>query len=244
MLSVWPETTQLYRGTSVAMVQVRGKRVLVLEHAQPIALAQMLDALSSSLAEQGTLGNGRTRRLRITLSAALCPAFVFVAPKQVTRWAERLEIARATAALAMDTAPEQLVCEIDAARPGLASAITVQTMSALHGWAAQHRWAITSMQPLWVNATQCRSAGQAAVHGLMLMEPDATTVLANTGTTSQMALTQLAQRSSSDGQAGTRRMLIGLGLTDGEVLRLVFGTKAHTVMQHGPTAWPGHWVSP
>ncbi len=242
MWSVWPETAHLYLGPSVVMVQTRGKLAPVLEYEQPLAIERMLVGVSQALEEQRVLGTGRVLRLRVALSAAFSPAFTFLIPKQVTRWSERLEIARATAALTMDTAPDQLLCEMDTGQPGLASAVAVRTMTALRDWAARHRCVVSSMQPLWVNAAQSRSAAHSAVRGLILMEPDATTVLVNTGTR-KIALTQPKQRESSDDQASVRRLLIGMGLNDKEVLRLVFVTNSGPAIQHGPTAWLGHWVS-
>ena len=244
MLSVWSEGAELYLGQTLVMLQIRGREALVMEHAIPLPADQLLAVVSQAMTQFGTSNSKRARRLGIVLSGALCPALTFVAPQQVTRWTERMEIARATAAMAMGTTPDQVVCEMDAARPGLASAMPIHIQSALQGWAAQHQFAVTSIQPLWAIASQSRTARNTAVQGLMVTEPDANTVLADDSAGKVVAVTQAGLFSGSDGQANIRRLLIGLGLRESALLKLAFGAKAQTEMQDGPKAWPTRWYSP
>lgn len=243
MWSVWSETAELYLGPTVAMLRLPGKDTVVVEHMESLPVDQLLGGVSRQVAKQGIVDANRARRLRIVLSGALCPALTFVAPKQVTRWTERMEIARATAAMAMGTTPDQVVCEMDTARPGLASAITIHTMSTLQDWTARHSFKVTSIQPLWAIASQSRTASQAAVKALMVVDPDAITVVADDGVGKLVASTQPGQVSASDEQAHTRRLLVGLGLRESDLLKLAFGPAARTVMRCGPASWPNSWYS-
>jgi len=242
--SDWSEAAELFVGPTLAMLQSRGHKALVMEHENPLSVDQLLVIVSREIENLGTSNSKRSRRMRIVLSGALCPALTFAVPNQVTRWAERMEIARATAALAMGTAPDQLVCEMDEARAGVASAMTIRTQSVLHGWAAEHQFAITSIQPLWAIASQSRAAHDPVVQGLIVMEPDANTVLADAGAGKVVAVTQAGRPVAADAQAHTRRLLVGLGLRESALLKLAFDAKPRAVMQYGPKAWPNHWYSP
>ena len=244
MWSVWSEAAELYLGHTLVMLQIRGREVLVMEHANLLAADQLLGGVSQAMTQFGTRDSKLALRLRVVLSGALCPALTYVTPKQVTQWSERMEIARATAAIEMGTTPDQVVCEMDTGRRALASAMRIQTLSALQGWAAQHQFAIASIQPLWAIASQSRTASKSANQGLVVMEPDATTVLADDGSSKLVARTQAGLFSVAEGQANTRRILVGLGLRESALLKLSFGTKARTAMQDGPRVWPNHWYSP
>ena len=245
MWSVWSDTAELYLGQTVAMLRAGpGETPLVVEHGEPLSVDQALSRISSEFARQGLQNANRSRRLHVLLSGSLCPALTYVVPKQVTRWAEHMEIARATAAMAIGTTPDQLVCEMAADGRGLASAISVQTMAALKDWAVHHRFNIMSMQPLWAIASQTRKTRDAAVHGLMVFEADSITILADAGKGGVTGSTQPGYASAAEGQANTRRLLVRLGLQESQLLKLGFGPTTQPKMLHGPTVWPDHWYAP
>ncbi len=244
MWSVWSETVDLYFGPTLAMLKVDGRGALVMEHENALPVDRLFAELSHAVVNNGELGDNRTRRLRVVLSGGFCSAVTFAVPASVTRWQERMEIAGATAAMALRTTPDQLVCEMDNARAGLASAITKHVMSALQEWATQHRCAIASIQPLWAIASQSRLARDSGVQGLIVVDPDAATVLADDGAGKLVASTLPGPTSMAAGQAGMRRLLVGLGLRESGLLKLGFAMRAGAALPYGPRAWPNHWYSP
>ena len=251
MWSAWPEALHLYLGRTMAMggVGADAGAPLVLHHAANTPVAQVLGELRAQIAARAMLQGPRRRSLHLTLSAGLCPALAFALPTGVTRWAERQAMAQAFAATALGIDADALACEMDAARPGLAAVLTKQLLQELKAWAAQQRWRIASIQPLWALASQCAAARSPKVQALLLHEPDGLTLLgqgaAGTGEAGELAALRMGAGQdmavTPDLPAQTRRWLVGQGLALDQLLTLGFGAERGAPMADGPKLWASHW---
>lgn len=244
MWSVWSEPVTLYLGQSLALLKLAHQAPVVLQHPATLPLERVLAQLAEAMPPVPKRRWPPRRRLRITLSAALCPAISYQAPAEVRRWQELQQIAHASAAAALGVAPEQLLCEADATRRGLAAALPVPLMENLQRWAGQQQTRITSVRPLWAAATQCAAARAPAVRGVVLHEPDAVTLLADGGQGPFHTSTLLGDTTPEAQQATLRRCLVSWGLTEEQMLKLHFNAQPGTAIPHGPHVWATHWSTP
>lgn len=240
MWSVWSETADIYFGQGFAMFKAGSAASMVTYHDAALPLARVLPMLNEQA--EGNIRKGS--RLRIYLSAAICPALGFTAPQEVTQWQERQQIARAAAAQTLGTGIEQLACEIDAIHPGVAAAVSVATIEELHQVAAELGSRLVSIQPLWSVVTQCPAVRHPNIKSAVLLEPDALTLLASDGQNGLHASTLPGQIDLATLLTHARRWQVGHSLTDNQVIKIGFGVKAKTVMPEGPRHWPAHWYQP
>lgn len=242
MWSVWSETVHLYLGQGMSLLRVGHGQEVVTSHPVTWPMAQVLAKLTETMGQHKLQKLSRRRKLRVTLSGALCPVMSYAAPPDVTRWDELHSIAQASAAMTLGIPGDQVLCEMDNNQPQLASAITVPLMQALQGWAKQHQFSLNSVQPLWALASQSAETAKAAVHGLVVQEPDSVTLMVE----NQNGMYVAATLTGSDDQLSTltRRWLVSQGLSDESLLKLRFTAATQTVMPQGPRLWEKHWAKP
>jgi len=239
--SVWSESLELYLGQGLVMLKKDGiERVIA--HPATLPFGQVLAKITEAVAREQTLKKAKHCKLRVTLSGALCPAVTFSAPQEVRRWDELRSIAQASTAMGMEVGPDQIFCEMDIARRGLASGLTVSLMQLLQDWATQQRFHLVSMRPLWAVASQCTVARQPDVLGLIVQEPDATTLLVEVAGGKFAATTLTGLEDQLPMLA--RRWLVSQGVADEKLLKLRFAVPSRPVLPQGPKAWPTHWDSP
>lgn len=239
MWLAWSETVDLYLGRSLAMLKVGSVAPAMVE--RPVA--STLDATLASLTPSA--GQDITKRkLRVFLSAALCPALGVSTPKEVTQWKERHQIALASAGQTLSTDIGEIACGIDAFHPGVAAAITLETIEQLRLWAIKSRYSIVSIQPLWASATQCQAVRQPGIKSLVLLEPDAVTLLASDELNRFTASTLSGQIDPSLLNMHARRWQVSHGLTEEQVIRIGFDIKPRNVMPMFPKPWSSHWYKP
>lgn len=241
MWSVWSESLDLYIGPSMALVGVGKADAVAIKHPGGIPADQWLVRLFDDVAVAGLLRASRSFKLRISLSGAYCPAVAYSAPAQVTRWDELFEIARASAAVTVGASADQIVCEMDLSGRGLAGAVATSLTRQLQEWAKLNRCTIVSMQPLWAVAAQSRSVCQSLVTGLLVQDPDATTVLVEQGDGRLVAVTVVGSAAEPECQARVRRLLVSLGSGAGDMLKLGFDISERTASARGPRRWASHW---
>jgi hypothetical protein len=257
--SVWSETVDVYLGQGVAMVKTGSEKARVLQHPATMPLQRVLAQLAQAMVamplsqKQEQKNQHKHRKVRITLSGALCPATVFSAPPTVTRWQELRQIATASAAAMLGTGADSIVCETHrAAHPlhsGVVATVNAALMAELHAWAGAHRLRITSLRPLWAVATHSAVVQQPTCGGLLLHEPDSITVLASGAAHSPghaiastwVGGSDLSGASAALWGASTRRWLVGLGLAEDALLKLAFSTQAGKAPPRGPKPWAAHW---
>jgi len=239
--SVWSEDIHLYLGQGMALLQIGHGPVQVLGHARTLPLGRVLAQVAQAIPEDGARKRLRRSALSVTLSGALCPAMGFQAPAEVTRWHELRQVACASAASTMDVGPDQILCEISGGQPGLCATVAGGLMMELMDWAEERRFRLASVQPLWALASQCPMARQGGVHGLLVREPDACTLLAQSGSGQLAATTLTGAYDGASVQAHARRWLLSQGLSEVALLHLNFGEELHSVMPQGPKAWAAHW---
>lgn len=238
MWSVWPETVDLYLGQGLAMLQRGRTPATVVQPESAVQLPQLLAQVRGQLPKRC--------QLRITLSGALCPAIAIQMPEDVHRYAEVMAIAEATAAQSMGIAADQLLSEIPRQGVPVVAAIPKALLGTLQAWATQERMKIRSMRPLWSVATQCAAVQSPSVRALVLQEPDATTLLANTADGAWQASSLPRTVVSTSADSARRRWQVGLGLADKDVYALSF-TATENLGQKpsgSPDCWPAHWVAP
>jgi len=240
--SVWSETVDVYLGQGLAMLKAGAKEAIVSRSPATLPLERVLARLAeSAAASQVILKKGS--RLRISLSGAWCPALAVTVPEGVTRWEERRQIALASAARDMGTDLEQIACEIDATAPGAAAAIALPMREELERWAVQLGCRLVSVVPLWATATQSRLSRQRGTRSLLVIEPDAATLIASDGKNGFKTATLQGEQDAASLQAYSQQWLQSLGLEDSGQAKLGFGLTPHPPMATAPRRWAGHWYS-
>lgn len=240
MLSVWSKSLDIYLGRGLAMLKAGSGDAVVLRTPATFPLERVLSSLIDAAGKDAATGC----IVRICFSAAMCPALSVAAPKEVTNWQERQQIAHAMAAQSLGSSTNEIVCEMDSIHPGIAAALPLAILEELHRWAIHHGGRIASIEPLWAIATHCPAARHRDVQSLLLLEPDAATMLASDGRGGFDALTLPGQMAPSTLATHTRRWLVGHGLTEDRTLRIGFGAVAGVAMRRGPKLWSAHWYQP
>jgi hypothetical protein len=144
--------------------------------------------------------------------------------------------------MVMGVGSDQIVCEMDTARVGLASGVTAWVMQSLQGWATQHHFQLVSARPLWAVASNCPKVRQSATQGLLVQEPDAVTILMQEMGGPFFATTLVGANDQLP--ALTRRWLISQGISEEKLVKLSFSASSSEVLPGGPKAWSTHWDSP
>ncbi|EJL85513.1 hypothetical protein PMI15_01758 [Polaromonas sp. CF318] len=242
MWSVWSETVDVYLGQGVAMLKAGIRETVVSLSPATLPLERVLARLvDGAAAAQVVLKKGS--RLRVSLSGAWCPALAVTVPEGVTRWEERRQIALASAARDMGTDLEQIACEIDATAPGAAAAIALPLREELERWASQMGCRLVSVAPLWATATQSRLSRQRGTRSLLVIEPDAATLIASDGKNGFKTTTLPGEQDAASLQAYSQQWLQEHGHEESGLARLCFGLTAHPPMATAPRRWAGHWYS-
>ena len=242
MWSVWSETVDVYLGQGVAMLKAGARETIVSRSPATLPLERVLAKLADNAAA-GQVILKKGSRLRVSLSGAWCPALAVTIPEGVTRWEERRQIALASAARDMGTDLEQIACEIDAVAPGAAAAIALPMREELERWATQLGCRLVSVAPLWATATQSKLSRQRSIQGLLVIEPDAATLIASDGKNGFKTTSLPGEQDAATLYAHSQQWLQGLGLEDSGFARIGFGLTAHPPMATGPKRWTGHWYS-
>ena len=234
MLWAWSESVDLYLGQTLAMVKTSDGNTIVRRHAPTLPLARVLQSLDDVVPKRC--------QLRISLSAARCPAVEIKVPQGLKRWGELEEIVKVNAAQRLMMPVGEINCEFDSACPGIAASVTTAQLNDLAGWATQSGRSIASIRPLWVIATQCRAAQERSVQGLLLREDDALTLIVNGGKGMTHAVTAPAVSNPLSAQAQLRRWSVSFELSDAEILKLGFAGTPGAAMLKGPKPWAEHWT--
>jgi hypothetical protein len=242
--SVWSETVDVYLGQGVAMLKAGPRETIVSRSPATLPLERVLARLADSASSTGQSLVKKGSRLRISLSGAWCPALAVAIPEGVTRWEERQQIALASAARDMGTDLDQIACEIDATVPGAAAAIALPMRQELERWAEQLGCKLVSVSPLWATATQSKLSRQRSTQSLLVIEPDAATLVAGDGKGGFKTTTLPGeQQDAASLQAYSRQWLQEHGHEESGLARLGFGLTPQTPMATGPRRWAGHWYS-
>lgn len=241
MWSVWSESVELYLGQSLFMIKKRSKE-WVIAHPTTLPFGHVLAKLTDTVVQEQMLNKAKRCKLHVTLGGTLCPAVDFDAPQEVRHWEERQSIAQASVAMTMGSNPDQIVCEMDAGRKCLASGVPTWIMQSLQDWAKQQNFHLASVRPLWAVASHSPMAQRSDIHGLIVQEPDAVTLLVDVPGGKFMATTLSGHEEQLP--ILTRRWLIGQGISEEKLLKLSFAVTSRPFMPQGPTAWPTHWDSP
>ncbi len=237
MWSAWSDTAEIYLGQSLSMLKPRGKAAVVVHHAATLPLDRVL----AKLADHGSRHMAPRTRLRISLGGALCPAISFAVPQGLRGWDELAGVARAKTGLHMGGNGGDFVCEMDVAQPGLAAVVPSALQGELNAWATQQGWRVASLQPLWAQASQAPAAGSAGVQGLMLQEPDSTTLLLE-GNEGALHATTLNEAPDSPGlEAAARRWLASHDAAGSRLFRIGFADGQRDLDTDMPRVWAPHW---
>ena len=242
MWSVWSERIYLYLGQSLAVLKTKRQGERVVQFTPNLPMPEVLAQLTQEVVQMGIAKKRVRSRLHITLSGAMCTASAFGVPQGVKRWDELHSIACASTASATGAHADQLVCETVDSHPGLSGSIYRALFDQLHQWAAQQHCQVVSLQPLWATASHCPAARSAAIKGIWLQEPDATTVVAQGQDGKWLASTLHHNPGNSSHGMQLRRWLVGLDFHQTSVLKLGFDADMHARLQQGPTTWEGHWT--
>lgn len=251
MWSVWPESVEIYLGKSVALIKQSRQEAQILRYPSDLSLEQILANMTHEM-RRDVVGRRvtkfRCRSLKVTLSAALCPATSFSAPEGVTRWEELRSFAGATAAAGLAVSPEQLTCEMDCQGVGIAATVAEQLIFQIKRWASQEHLQLESVRPLWATASQCPLVREARVKALVMHEPDAISLIAVKDVKQAVAMTMPVRIDTEPEpaviQAHTRRWMMSHGLSQDQLVTLRFGVSTHPSLARGPKTWANHWAAP
>lgn len=224
------------------MLKAGAKETIVSRSPATLPLERVLARLADSAAA-GQVILKKGSRLRVSLSGAWCPALGVTIPEGVTRWEERHQIALASAARDMGTDLEQIACEIDALASGAGAAIALPMRQELERWAAQLGCRLVSVSPLWATATQSRLSRQRTTQSLLVIEPDAATLIASDGKGGFNTITLPGEQDVTSLQAHSQQWLQDHGHEESGLAKLGFGLTPHPLMASAPRRWAGHWYS-
>lgn len=237
MWSVWSKYLDIYLGHGLAMLKAGSGDAVSLRVPATFSLDRTLLALIESAGKDIAFG----RSIRLYVSGAICPAFSIAAPKEVTRWQERRQIAHAIAAKNRGGGASEIQCELDSLHPEIAAAMSTASLEELHRCAHHHGGRIASIEPLWSAATRCPAARHRTIQSLILLEPDAATMLACKEKGVFDALTLPGELDTATLTAHTRRWLVGHGLAEDKAMKIGFGAASGIAMPGSPLPWSGHW---
>lgn len=242
MWSVWSERVDVYLGTGLLMVQRPAAPLWISEPPATLPLADVLRQVDQALER----ASGKPWRLRVHLSAALCPPVAFEVPAGVRRHQELLAIAQASAAQAWAMSIEQtpeIVCSLDARHQGLAAAMLTGTHQMITQWAKEHQGRLISLQPLWAAATRAKVCRGNQAHSMAVLEPDALTVLELKQQGAVRAMSWPGQHDADEAATRLAEASAQAGNTDQtNGVAMAFGPKTvEAVWPHGPPVWRSYW---
>ncbi len=238
MWSVWSKTIQLYISATGSMVKAPHQAALVVPHPATLPLDRVLlritqamndnavnssitnDSVSNSSAANSTAALLKKSRLQVTLGASICPPIPWQVPSGINNWKELTLLAHSTAAQQLALPAADLMCTWSPATPSVLCAMPHWWMQSLQDWARAQQAKVTSIQPLWALASDCKLARNPAVQGLCVYE--------------------------DDGVVSQTNPQIAAG--DASFLTLKFSQITQPLgdasqLQHGPRAWPQHWYT-
>ena len=232
----WPETVDIYLSQRLALVRVGGTPPLALSYSPTLPLAVVLERLTTAAFP----GKSR-RRFLITLSGGMAPACAYRVPREVTRWSEKLEVARAAAAQSLSIQPELIDCQIDSRGSGFAAAMSVQTSRQLHAWARSLGARIVSITPLWSIATQCRAATTPEIDAVLLLEPDGGSLMIRSIGQAPAIARTLAWNEVAAMRTEAIAIAQDVGVKEERLLSLGFGAAMNDINVAFPKPWVRHW---
>lgn len=180
----WPRRTDVYLAQGLALAGTGDAAAVVVRLPATFPAAEALRRLVPSAPALFCRGT----RLRIRLSAALCPPVRFEVPREIGRWAELRAVATAHAAKALEMHAEDVTIAIDAAQPGCIAALPRSLREALEEWSRATGVTIVSLAPLWREASLCRAVLRKEVQGFRLREADGESVIACPSATQDFTL--------------------------------------------------------
>lgn len=240
MSLAWPKTLDVHLGRGYFLLRSHKQAVQAHQYPATLPLGRSFAILSDLLkqARRHHSTASRTRRLqdrlRVTLSAALCPPITHPVPTGIKSLDELQAIACAAAARQLDCDADTLVCALQPFTPGLAAALQRDLMDGLHRLADENGLKLTSVQPLWSLVTACRAARKKRCTGIQLREPDALTTISQNLTAPLFSVlstdvmdTQVSHDASDNSLPGT--------------LRLELTLQPQKSVANAPKRWPTHW---
>lgn len=242
MWSVWSERVDVYLGTGLVLVQRPGVPLWTFVPPATWPLVDVLGQVDQALDR----GKAKPWRLHVCLSAALCPPVGFVAPAGVSRHAELLAIARASAAQAWDMPADQaaqIVCSLDARHQGLAAAMLEGTHRVIARWATEQKGQLASLRPIWAAATAAKACAGSQVADVAVLEPDALTVLSLQPTAAMRVRSFAGRYDAADAVSRVAEMCDQEAESErrtGVAMRFT-RESAPNLWTNGPSVWAKHW---
>ena len=222
MLSDWFKVTDLYLARNLCLLHVGEKVQLRVESSEPEDVLVLLKRLDVELRKSKPLLG---KRLRVMLSAALAPVIPLQIPAEVQRWDERIAILQSSAHQVFASKASHIMTQIEANGAPLGAAIAQETSYAITQWSEAHGLRLQSMQPIWSIASTAPALKANTCKGLQINEADGSLLLVE----QEGQWSQFYQGTDMPLQAREsvlRRIKIGLGLREQEILAMKFGEEA------------------
>ncbi|NBW51919.1 MAG: hypothetical protein EBR49_17880, partial [Betaproteobacteria bacterium] len=237
MLSDWFKVTDLYLARNLCLLRVGENVHLRVDTPESAEIFSLLKCLDEELSKsKPSLG----KRLRVMLSAALAPAIPLQIPAEVQRWDERLAILQASAHQVLASKANHITTQIEASGAPLGAAIAQETIYAITQWSEAHGLRLQSMQPIWSIASTAAALKTHTCKGVQINEADGSLLLVEQdGQWSQFY--QGADMPLQARESVLRRIRIGLGLQEQEILAMKFGEKTDQPDDSLPIFWNTCW---
>ncbi|MFM9880350.1 MAG: hypothetical protein ACKVOO_08080 [Burkholderiaceae bacterium] len=245
MWSVGRKRGRLYLGSRVALLQVTGQALVMLEHPPTLPLSAVLQQLTLKSQQQGI--DLRQAAFDVDLGASLCKGVVVPTSFNAYDAATLSPEMRQKLAQQLPWPADQWAWASGCAATGLLPMTTQGLMRNLLAWGDAQKIKLGFVQALWLLVTQSERARSDAIHGVVLTEPDGTVVFTESGA-AQNNTEQANWHYSShiETVGGTQRLhqlMSAHQLKDSTTVVFEFRSIADSGDEAGLRAWSGHWVA-
>lgn len=233
MQLAWFKTVDLYIGQGLVLLKLSPEETHIFEFPVTMPLDRALMKCNGMI-QKGT-------KLRIALSSLLCSPLNVEIPPTVVNAREVNAILSACAAEQLHELNTEFAYSIDSNTKSLGAVIPVYTENILKTWAKQLKCSVTSLQPLWSIASRFDICKNTDINSFVLHEPDGSILIAETQDGRFNAVGWRESLSPELLKQNCRNSLIGLGLTEQNLIRFRFEARPINFMTPAPAAWPKHW---
>ncbi len=243
MWSVGRKHGRLYLGSRVALLQVAGHVLVMLEYPPTLPLSAVLQQLALKSKEQGI--DLSRAALDVDLSAVLCKGLVVSSAFNPRDLAQLTSDTRQALTQQLPWPLDQWAWPSGTSSCGLMPVTTQGLMRNLLAWTTAQKIKLGMVQPLWALVTQSQRAKLDAIQSIALSEPDGWVVFSvndRGNKLNQPALWHFLP--SIDSNADVQKLSDGMAahqLNQGKVATFLFHTKADSGEELGLKAWAGHW---
>lgn len=230
----WFSPVDIYLGHEILALQFRVKGKSIVHTQRGLSGMAALMAIGNLIPVKS--------RIRLQLSGALCPAFELKLPPISLTLPEKKVIAASTSSKLLGLPEEDVQCEFDDLRNGIAASLSKTMRSDLKEWGKSAGHSLISLKPMWSSATHIAAKQVPLAQGIQFQEPDGTTILAER-VTGEFNVAHIAHGQNVPDALHSRviQLLNHLGLDEQKLVKLHFNPEQVNARHLSAPTWPGHW---